>query len=956
MVQVREYGIEQMALLMSRARVDQVDSKRVEIVDQIDSSDVRRVIQMDIKIPEDNKVGSRRGACDFAQLVNSSTHKAGHILDGVFSNDLRLSTGPPFPLVWTDHFAVPLEFSIPVTCPINLETSPFIPRRNFRNISDQALAPFVPSSELLSLKDAAAAAQDLTDSIVNAVEQLAPSSLRYVARRKPTAPWFSDQLRLLRRGCRSSERIWRKSWDPKDREAHKSALREYKQRVVIEKQEYFSNLTSSLSSPRELFKIADTLCSLQLPDPVVSSQELCINISDFFHKKILDIHTFLEAQRQALDQTVPSVISSLDSLVTDSSCCFAQFPSLSLEGLNLLLDKTKSASPLDPIPLKKLKECRNCLLPPMLEVMNKAIIQGSFPSVWKKAIVKPLLKKPSLDPALLNNFRPISLLPAPAKMLEAHLNLHLSSFLESSGYLDNTQHGFRKHHSTESALTYVVDNIRRKVDSGLTTVLVLYLVSLVFYCSIRNQASKTTQTYRECENNASSLSTILALQETRSCDVDKYISIPKTLSKKKESYTCSESFSLSSLLKHHQQTHTGEKLCNCTECVKNFNQLVILKDHQRTHEGEKPYHCTECVKSFSQSSILHRHQQTHTGEKPYQCTECVNSFSQLSNLQIHQKTHTGEKPYDCSECVKRFRRLTDLRRHQRTHTGEKPYHCSECVKSFSRLSLLQTHQRTHTGEKPYHCSECVKSFSWLTDLRRHQRTHTGEKPYHCGECVKSFSRLSLLQTHQRTHTGEKPYHCNECMKRFSQLADLRRHQRIHTGEKPYHCNECVKSFSQLADLRRHQRTHTGEKPYHCSECVKSFSRFSHLQTHQRTHTGEKPYHCNECVKSFSQLAVLRRHQRTHTGEKPYHCGECVKSFSRLADLQKHQRIHTGEKPYNCSKCGSRFSDSSNLMAHQRTHTGEKPFKCNECGKSFSQVSNLRRHQQKNHKGKNIQEQ
>ncbi|ETE71211.1 Potassium voltage-gated channel subfamily KQT member 4, partial [Ophiophagus hannah] len=37
----------------------------------------------------------------------------------------------------------------------------------------------------------------------------------------------------------------------------------------------------------------------------------------------------------------------------------------------------------------------------------------------KEAVVKPLLKKPALDPAILNNFRPVSNLRFVAKVVES---------------------------------------------------------------------------------------------------------------------------------------------------------------------------------------------------------------------------------------------------------------------------------------------------------------------------------------------------------------------------------------------------------------------------------------------------------------------------------------------------------------------------------------------------------
>ena len=53
-------------------------------------------------------------------------------------------------------------------------------------------------------------------------------------------------------------------------------------------------------------------------------------------------------------------------------------------------------------------ECFEELGPIITTLINYSFAEGCFPSIFKNAHVRPLLKKPSLPPEDLNNYRPIS--------------------------------------------------------------------------------------------------------------------------------------------------------------------------------------------------------------------------------------------------------------------------------------------------------------------------------------------------------------------------------------------------------------------------------------------------------------------------------------------------------------------------------------------------------------------
>jgi len=124
------------------------------------------------------------------------------------------------------------------------------------------------------------------------------------------------------------------------------------------------------------------------------------------------------------------------------------YKEFNIENLNKVINKMKRKAPgNDELVIDQFRDLGHGGKIKLLEIANEIYQTGTFPKLWKQAIVVPILKKdkPAKDPG---SYRPISLLPVGAKIVESLVLSKINPYLNKRGLIPVAQTGFRKGQST----------------------------------------------------------------------------------------------------------------------------------------------------------------------------------------------------------------------------------------------------------------------------------------------------------------------------------------------------------------------------------------------------------------------------------------------------------------------------------------------------------------------------
>ena len=309
------------------------------------------------------------------------------------------------------------------------------------------------------------------------MDKLAPVKTKTVSN-KPKLPWFNANLASEIRKRKRLEKVWHK-----DRTNINNYHRFYAQHRKVsnmlslaKKDFYKATLNHNRHNYKKIYGICNTLLgrSRELPLPICNStKELANNFNTFFIDKIQRIRKELNDYK--IQQRITSTSESTPEMsILPDDKALKGFRQVSIEETIKYIMKSPSKScKLDPVPIDLLKEAIHKIAPTLMNLINTSLNLGTFPTELKRALLRPLLKKATLDPMDKNNFRPVSNLAFSGKLMEHIVADQIILHLNQHSLMEEKQSAYRKFHSTETALFRVRTDIIKAMDNQEITCLIL---------------------------------------------------------------------------------------------------------------------------------------------------------------------------------------------------------------------------------------------------------------------------------------------------------------------------------------------------------------------------------------------------------------------------------------------------------------------------------------------------
>lgn len=280
--------------------------------------------------------------------------------------------------------------------------------------------------------------------------------------------WMNETiLTLICRKEKLYKKVRKNPFDIIYRLAYKTTVSELKRIIKITKSEFYKLKFLNCNTSKQKWNLVNDICQINKPSDL---PQLFSDLDTA--SKFIDQFTILTPKTHSILTFSKIYISpSLSSFVLD--------PFYDLEIISVLNSFSKVDSvDSDGLSIKILKAFAINNISFLTNFINQSITLSNFPSSLKKATISPVFK--AGDKNIFSNYRPISILPTFAKVIEKALSTRMYNFLNNSSFFADNQYGFIKGRNTEQALLSFSKFIYDSIDNNRKTAAVFLDISKAF--------------------------------------------------------------------------------------------------------------------------------------------------------------------------------------------------------------------------------------------------------------------------------------------------------------------------------------------------------------------------------------------------------------------------------------------------------------------------------------------
>src|SRR6218665_787429 len=410
----------------------------------------------------------------FAPAINCPTRvteETATLIDNIFTNFYQEIHDPTVIISdFSDHFPIMLWFNIGVSsAPSNHNKKTRLINENLIQQFTMALKECDWADSRLAIKNGntAVAYDRFIGNYTEIYNKIFIPVFKKNPRNTPKHPWMSAGLL---KSCKTKDKIYIK-YKKFPTKANKSKYVKYRNKfkmlkIIAQKTYYQQEFEKYSHDIRKTWHVIKSIINRDQGPNIIDLLKVDERVIRDPNEIAQHFNGFFSGIGNSLAQKIPPSEKNPEDFMMSPICnSFALIHTTPYEIIELAKSSRYSRSEgpdgIDPLVGRRTIEQTADLIS---EIINSSFETGLIPPDLKKAKITPIFKQG--DRTNVTNYRPISVLPYFAKLMEKAVSKRLTDYVENAAILYPMQYGFRQNHSVDMALVNIQDLVTKAIDSN----------------------------------------------------------------------------------------------------------------------------------------------------------------------------------------------------------------------------------------------------------------------------------------------------------------------------------------------------------------------------------------------------------------------------------------------------------------------------------------------------------